>query len=124
MGIRHRLSRPSKKSLKEVALPGHGVVRLNKLLDFVGDNCLRTILITKLTLNKAAPGTVLEICSDNLSAIETIPFMLQQCNCDHLATINDVDCHRIYLRKRFDDPEASQPAVRDDEGYTGRETGK
>lgn len=74
----------------------------------MGENCLRTILITKLTLNKAAAGTVLEICSDNLSAVETIPFMLPHCDSEHLATINGEDCQKIYLRKRQPSPLSEQ----------------
>lgn len=100
VGIRHRLSRPSRAIDKEIDLPGVGVITIDKTLNFVGENCLRTILITKLALNRAAAGTVLEIRSDNLSAVETIPFMLSDCNCDHLATINSVNCQKIYLRKR------------------------
>ena len=104
IGIRHRLSRPIRARAKEIDLPGHGSVRIDKTLNFVGENCLRTILITKLALNKARAGAVVELCSDNLSAIETIPFMLPHCNCDHLATINAPDCRMIYVRKRQKSP--------------------
>lgn len=99
IGIRHRLARPGKPMPRLVTLPKHGTVQVDSLLDFVGDNCLRTILITKLTLNKASVGMVLEICSDNLSATETIPFMLHNCNCEHLATVTTSKCQKIYVRK-------------------------
>ena len=100
VGIRHRLTRTTKPGLKQVELPGHGTVWVDDSLNFVGDNCLRTNLRTKLLLDNAVAGTVVEICSDNLSAIETIPFMLPNCNCEHLATIHMPTCQKIYVRKR------------------------
>lgn len=110
VGIRHRLTRTTKPGLKLVELPGHGTVWVDESLNFVGDNCLRTNLRTKLLLDKAVAGTVVEICSDNLSAIETIPFMLPNCNCEHLATIHMPTCQKIYVRKR-----ESKPALTDTE---------
>ena len=100
VGVRHRLSRSNRLSLKQVDLPGHGTLRVDESLNFVGDNCLRTNLLTKLLLDKAAAGTVFEISSDNLSAVETIPFMLPNCNCEHLATVHEPTCLKIYVRKR------------------------
>jgi TusA-related sulfurtransferase len=100
IGIRHRLARANRFRLKQVDLPGHGTLLVNESLDFMGDNCLRTNLLTKLLLDKAATGTVFEIISDNLSAIETIPFMLPNCNCEHLATLHEPTCRKIYVRKR------------------------
>lgn len=73
---------------------------MDESLNFVGDNCLRTNLLTKLILDKAIAGAVFEIISDNLSAVETIPFMLPNCNCEHLATIHEPTCRRIYVRKK------------------------
>lgn len=100
IGIRHRLVRANRVGLKQVDLPGHGTLWVDESLDFVGDNCLRTNLLTKLVLDKAVAGAVFEISSDNLSAVETIPFMLPNCNCEHLATIHDATCQKIYVRKR------------------------
>lgn len=68
--------------------------------DFTGDTCLRTNLVTKRLLDAAAPGQVLEIVSDNLSSVETIPFMLEGHGCEHLATVHQGDRWRIYARKR------------------------
>jgi len=98
-GIRHRLARANRAGLKPVDLPGHGTLWVDESLDFVGDNCLRTNLLTKLVLDKAVVGAVFEIRSDNLSAVETIPFMLPNCNCEHLATIHEATCQKIYVRK-------------------------
>jgi len=100
VGVRHRLSRANKLRLKQVDLPGHGTLLVDESLNFVGDNCLRTNLLIKLLLDKAVAGAVFEISSDNLSAVETIPFMLPNCNCEHLATIREPTCQKIYVRKR------------------------
>lgn len=124
IGIRHRLSRPDKAMPRLVTLPTHGTLQVDILMDFVGDNCLRTILITKLTLNKAAAGTVLEICSDNLSAAETIPFMLHNCNCEHLATLNTPSCQKIYVRKSEAGPPATNQARATSANNSGRKSRK
>ncbi len=97
--IRRRLAQASQADPKQVDLPGHGVLRVDHSLNFVGDNCLRTNLRTKLLLDRAAVGAVFEICSDNLSAIETIPFMLPNCGCEHIATVHESTCKKIYVRK-------------------------
>ncbi len=68
--------------------------------DFIGDTCLRTNLLTKRMLDAADSGKVLEILSDNLSSVETIPFMLEGHGCEHLATVHHGDHWRIYARKR------------------------
>ena len=109
VGIRHRLTRTNKLGLKQVELPGHKTLWVDESLNFIGNNCLRTNLLTKLLLDEAVAGTVVEICSDNLSALETIPFMLPNCNCEHLATLHEPTCQKIYVRKR-----ESQAALTDE----------
>lgn len=99
-GIRHRLARANSFRLKQIDLPRHGTIWVDETLNFVADDCLRTNLLTKLVLDKAVTGTIFEIISDNLSAIETIPFMLPSCNCEHLATVHEPTCRKIYVRKR------------------------
>ena len=100
VGLRYRLTRGRRSRLKQVELPKHGTLWVDEAFNFVGDNCLRTNLLTKLALDKAVAGAVFEISSDNLSAIETIPFMLPNCNCEHLATLIEPTCRKIYVRKR------------------------
>ena len=108
-GIRHRLVRAVRAGRYQVDLPRHGALWVDETLDFVGDTCLRTNLLTKLTLEKADAGTVYEIRSDNLSAAETIPFMLPNCNCELLAVLHDDACKRIYVRKRKAAPVQGEP---------------
>ncbi|TRZ96623.1 MAG: hypothetical protein D4R84_06690 [Rhodocyclaceae bacterium] len=99
IGIRHRLVRATRVGRKQVELPGHGILSVDEALNFVGDTCLRTNLLTKLILDRANAGAIFEISSDNLSAVETIPFMLPNCNCEHLATLHEGPCQKIYVRK-------------------------
>jgi len=99
VGMRHRLIRANRVKLKQVDLPRLGTLWVDDTLSFIGDNCLRTNLLTKLVLEKAVAGAVFEISSDNLSAIETIPFMLPNCNCEHLANVHEPTCIKIYVRK-------------------------
>ena len=50
-------------------------------------------------LDAARPGTVVEIVSDNLSSVETIPFMLAGHGCVHLGTLHLDGFWKIYARK-------------------------
>jgi len=97
--IHHRLIRARPARRKQVVLPSHGTLWVDETLNFVGDTCLRTNLLTKLVLDKADAGMVIEICSDNLSAVETIPFMLPNCNCELLSTMHQQGQQTIYVRK-------------------------
>jgi len=109
IGIRHRLLRTSTAGRKQVELPGHGTIWVDETLNFVGDTCLRTNLLTKLILDRAGAGLVFEISSDNLSAVETIPFMLPNCNCEHVATVHGLACQKLYVRKCQAPPVLTQP---------------
>lgn len=82
-----------------VEIPGHGCLRLARSLNFVGDTCLRTNLVTKRALAEVANGAVIEIVTDNLSSVETIPFMSPNYNGAHLATVRAESCWKIYIRK-------------------------
>lgn len=82
-----------------IVLPGHGTMAADVSLDFMGETCLRTNLVTKRALQAAKPGLVIEIVSDNLSAVETIPFMLPGHRCVHLGTLHLDGSWKIYARK-------------------------
>jgi len=92
-------SRRGWETAKRVELPRHGQVEIALSLDVVGDSCLRTNLLTKKVLDHARPGEVVEIVSDNLSSVETIPFMLANYRCVHLHTCREAQNWRIYVRK-------------------------
>lgn len=81
-----------------VDIPGHGCLPIASL-SFLGDTCLRTNLVTKRVLAQMADGEVIEIVTDNLSSVETIPFMSPNYDGVHLATIHAESCWKIYIRK-------------------------
>jgi TusA-related sulfurtransferase len=80
-------------------LPGIGRVTPDVSVDLLGQTCLRTNLVAKRVLGLAPMGAVIEIISDNLSAVETIPFMLTSHGCSHLATVRDEQGWRVYARR-------------------------
>jgi tRNA 2-thiouridine synthesizing protein A len=88
--------------MKTVRLPRHGEVTITVSLPLKGETCLRTNLLTKRALSRARVGDIIEIESDNLSAVETIPFMAPNHDCEHLVTMQDGGCWAIYLRRRGD----------------------
>ena len=82
-----------------VEISGYGCLYVTLSLNFIADTCLRTNLLTKRALAEAADGDVIEIITDNLSSVETIPFMSPNYNGLHLATCQDAQCWRIYVQK-------------------------
>ncbi len=89
----------SASKTREVDVPGHGTLLASTSLDLTGQSCLRTNLATKRALDAAPAGAVIEIVSDNLSSVETIPFMLAGHGCNHLGTVHVEGSWRIYVRK-------------------------
>ena len=84
---------------RAVEVPGHGAMLADASVDLTGENCLRTNLVTKRALDAALPGSVIEIVSDNLSSVETIPYMLAGHGCVHLGTLHLEGTWKIYARK-------------------------
>lgn len=82
-----------------VEISGFGCLYVTLSMNFVADTCLRTNLLTKRALAEAADGDIIEIVTDNLSSVETIPFMSPNYNGAHLATCQDTQCWRIYVQK-------------------------
>lgn len=82
-----------------VDIAGRGRLLADFHLDFRSQTCLRTNLGTKHALEALVLGQVLEIVSDNLSAVETIPFMLDGQGCEHLGTVHVGGVWKIYARR-------------------------
>ncbi len=82
-----------------VSVPGYGTFMADASVDLTGATCLRTNLVTKRALDAALPGQVIEIVSDNLSSVETIPFMLAGHGCEHVGTLHLEGTWKIYARK-------------------------
>lgn len=98
------LREPGVEALRAVAqavsVPGYGTFMADASVDLTGATCLRTNLVTKHALDAALPGQVIEIVSDNLSSVETIPFMLAGHGCAHVGTLHLEGTWKIYARKQ------------------------
>ncbi len=84
---------------RTVDLHPHGILTIDVTGDFTGDTCLRTNLVTKMMLDNCAPSAVIEIATDNLASVETIPFMLPSHGCVHIATVRSETGWIVYARK-------------------------
>lgn len=82
-----------------VDIPVLGRTMVDFSLDFTAQTCLRTNLGTKRALEAMAAGQIVEIWSDNVSAVETIPFMLESHACEHLCTVPRDGTWVVYVRK-------------------------
>jgi len=82
-----------------VNVPGYGTFVADVSVDLTGATCLRTNLVTKRALDAAIAGQVIEIVSDNLSSVETIPFMLAGHGCAHVGTLHLEGTWKVYARK-------------------------
>jgi len=102
LGTSRNGRRSESRTVKIVRLPRLGEVTVTLSLLLKGETCLRTNLLTKRALSEASVGDIVEIESDNLSAVETIPFMAPNHDCEHLVTIQDASCWTVYLRKGSD----------------------
>jgi TusA-related sulfurtransferase len=99
LALARRWLRLEPATVKTVTLRRVGAVTVTVARDFTGDTCLRANLLTKKALDHCAPGDVLEIATDNLASVETIPFMLPGHGCTHIATIRTESGWKIYARK-------------------------
>ena len=90
-----------------VDVPSQSRMLVDFSLDFTAQTCLRTNLGVRRALQAMAPGQVLEIRSDNVSAVETIPFMLESHACEHLGTAAFDGRWAVYVRKSSHQEEAA-----------------
>lgn len=117
LGLKSEPGNPTTGALGSwVEIVGYGCLHVQLYLDFIGDTCLRTNLLTKRALAETVDGDVIEIVTDNLSSVETIPFMLPNYNGMHLATCQDAKHWRIYIQKHV--------AANHEREETGNESGK
>lgn len=83
----------------EVEIPGFGTVAVARTVNCIGDSCPKPQLLTLKALNQLPEGSVVELISDNPTAVETIPAMMLAVFGDHLATIREDGCWKVYVRK-------------------------
>lgn len=93
---RHRISTQTGES---VYLPGHGMVQIYCRVACEGEGCPKPQLLTLKALNESPVGSVVEVVTDNLSVVETIPSMMDIYEGVHLGTIRGEENWRIYVRR-------------------------
>ncbi len=79
--LKHRTSSPMRQRIctevsQCVDLPEHGTVKVCCRINCEGEGCPRPQLLTLKALNETPEGSVVEVITDNLSAVETIPSMM------------------------------------------------
>jgi tRNA 2-thiouridine synthesizing protein A len=82
-----------------VDLPGVGSLLVTRSVNCVGDGCPKPQLLTLKALNQVEVGDVVELVSDNPTAVETIPAMMMAVYGSHIATIRGDGCWKVYVRK-------------------------
>jgi tRNA 2-thiouridine synthesizing protein A len=82
-----------------VDLPGHGLVQIYCRVACEGEGCPKPQLLTLKALNESPVGAVVEVVTDNLSVVETIPSMMDIYEGCHLGTIRGENNWRIYVRR-------------------------
>lgn len=90
---------PAVVETRPVEVPGVGVIEVARTVNCIGDGCPRPQLLTLKALNQLPPGSVVELVSDNPTAVETIPAMMLAAYGSHLATVREDAVWRVYVRK-------------------------
>jgi len=85
--------------IKDVDIPGLGVVRVVHAVDCLGAMCPRPQLLTLKVLGEVGPGEVVEVVLDNPTAVEGFPALALTLGCTYLAAVREPDRWRVYLRK-------------------------
>jgi TusA-related sulfurtransferase len=85
--------------IKDVDIPGFGVVQVVRSVDCLGAMCPRPQLLTMKVLGEIGLEGVIEVVLDNPTAVEGFPALAQTLDCRHLATVRESGCWRVYLRK-------------------------
>ena len=83
----------------EVDIPGVGPVTVARTVNCIGDGCPKPQLMTLKALNQVEDGDIVELVSDNPTAVETIPAMMLSAYGSHLATVRTEGCWKVYVRK-------------------------
>ncbi len=83
----------------QVELPGHGIIEVGCRVACEGEGCPRPQLLTLKALNDNPKGVVIEVITDNLSVVETIPSMMDIYEGRHLGTVQRQGNWHIYVRR-------------------------
>jgi len=85
---------------REVEIADLGKVALVRSVDCLGAMCPRPQLLTLKVMGEVRVGDVVEVLSDNPSAVEGFPALAQALNCEHLLTQRESGYWRMFLRKQ------------------------
>lgn len=94
-----RRQRVCQEIAEGVELQGYGHVEVRCRVSCIGEGCPKPQLLTLKALNESQEGAVVEVITDNLSAIETIPSMMDIYGGQHIGTLRDEKYWRIYVRR-------------------------
>lgn len=87
-------------TIDEVLELGDERFRIRRRVQCKGDGCPKPQLLTLKALSFVKPDEVIELVTDNLAAVETIPAMMYTVDGEHLVTIQDEPGHwRVYVRR-------------------------
>lgn len=81
----------------QVELPGYGIIEVGCRVACEGEGCPRPQLLTLKALNDNPKGVVIEVVTDNLSVVETIPSMMDIYEGKHLGTVQGEGNWHIYV---------------------------
>ncbi|MBF0218060.1 MAG: sulfurtransferase TusA family protein [Gammaproteobacteria bacterium] len=84
---------------EKVILPGLGSVVIKYRISCVGESCPKPQLLTLKVFEESEVGSVIEIITDNVSVVETIPAMMEVFGGHYLATTRDEMGWHLYLCK-------------------------
>jgi len=94
-----RRGKPGGRVVREVDIAGLGRLALVNSVNCIGAMCPRPQLLTLKVVGEVRVGDVIEVLSDNPSAVEGFPALALALNCVHLKTLREADHWRVYLRK-------------------------
>ena len=94
-----RRRRQGGRVTREVDVPGLGKLALVSSVDCRGAMCPRPQLLTMKVVGEIRVDDVIEVISDNSSAVEGFSALAQALNCVHLKTLREAGYWRMYLRK-------------------------
>lgn len=80
-------------------VPGHGTLRIMRSADCLGAVCPRPQLLAMKLLSEVGPGDVVELVTDNPTAVEGFAPLAEILVCTLLAVVKEAGVWRIYLRK-------------------------
>jgi len=80
-------------------VPGHGALRIKRSADCLGAVCPRPQLLAVKLLSEVGPGDVVELVTDNPTAVEGFAPLAEILLCTLLAVVKEAGVWRIYLQK-------------------------